>query len=231
MIREKIEEVEIQYLYFKDFKWLSALDSERFAGHPRPNTVYRAIVNSSTNNTKVIITESPDWNAVIINDFNAGEHYTSDCISLNHKNILDANLPEIELDKIIKWQSQDNKDLKRLYKPNIPSPPVLMNLAQAISEQERQEQADLGRAVNILAELRMLDQLGFDIVVDLIRILTKEEPDALAINPNLSTGINFKRIHDSLLRYIGEDRRTNYDRNDLIETFLAIMNELKSLEQ
>lgn len=234
MIKEKLEDIAIQYYYSKDFQWLDPMFSERYQGHPRPGQVYRAIVNDSKKNTKLLITEHPTWNALVMNDFTKGMQFDGSVEPITLKNILDLNLSESELDRILNWQEQDNKDLKRLYKPQ-PDQVVLMTLAEAMNNQAKEEAADMNDAVNLLSALRITDPIGFNIILELIDALGQDSMEsrassALATDPQFSTGINMSRVMDSVCRYIGDDRRTNFDRADLIQAFLGIVNELKAIE-
>jgi hypothetical protein len=234
MIKEKLEDISIQYYYSKDFRWIDPMLSEQFQGHPRPGQVYRAIVNDSTKNIKVIVSENT---AVVINDFLHGIHYEGYLTPLTLENILELNLEEKELDRIIKWQERDHADLKRLYNPQQTTGEhvVLQTLANAMNQQAGEEREDITRATNLLAALRITDSVGFELILELIDALGHEsmsdEPSrALATDPRFSTGINVSRAMNSLCRYIGDDKRTNYDREDLIEAFLGIVNELKAIE-
>lgn len=230
MIKEKLEDVSIKYLFIKKFSWNETWDKERFQGHPREGEVYRSIYNPKTNNNKLIINPPPGGDSLLLEDFK--NTYEGEIIEITPQTLLECNLPEGNLDKLIQWLESENKDLKDLYQ----QPAPLQILQQAMSSQEYDEQQALNRAINILAELYNINGEVFDIVLALAEgmiqytIERESDPTNFLMMGERGAAINIREAVIHLNRYVGPDRRTDLDKNDLYESIKYIIQEIERIK-
>lgn len=236
MINESIQDIEIQYFYTENFEWKDVMMSETYQGHPRKGQVYRAILNEYTKNTKVILSDKPAI-ALVINEVTPD--FTCKFVAVNPANLLDLDLPETELDRIIAWQEKDNKDLKKVIEP--PSPqeqkalePILA-LAEYMQNQSREERQALKHAKDIMGNLFVTNSILYDIILSLAEIMTEhtvmmhtDPANLLALHPTHSTGVNLSQTYAALSRYTSSNRRINLNTDDLMDAITALLTEYES---
>lgn len=236
--------ITVKYLYVKKFKWLNIIDTENFHGHPKEKSVYIAAYNSDTKGYRLFY--QPD-NApqvgIVFHDLTraAGEEgYESIMVEINRKNIVSLDIPEPELDKIIKWQSNGNKELNDAYgfkstpqqrQIMIPSPQDMVNIVDNINRQ--QEITDF---INDVQQLYDTDSLSFDSINSLVgELLQPDESDTSfeAVNLTLSrqhgSGHNVGKALNLLNIYLSDNPRVSLDREDLIKAIRHLIVELNRI--
>lgn len=112
-LSDNITNSEILILYMNEFKHLDQGTKEYYGGHPIAKRVYRTIHNKDTDTYRVIHSQGVRPNALSFSSLAMNnETFNYQMIALNSRNIIDYEILEEDLDKIIGWG--DNSDIKRI---------------------------------------------------------------------------------------------------------------------
>jgi hypothetical protein len=214
-----------KYLYVKHWEYADPILLEFFQGLPKKQSVYRAELNPDTNQYSMIFKEGafPLLIPTLITNNLAQDGYSCELVELSKSNILDLNLEEDDLDKIISWT--ENKTM------------INNNSLQVFQEahlQMQHEQAErLAYVTEAISRLDSVNSIHVDIIFDAVEMLEEKnlldhDPiNDIALDERLGLGVNISRAQDSLKRYSSNDRRTNEDPTDLYEALYHIVRELE----
>lgn len=219
-LSDSSETSKVVLLYVKDFKWTDQYLTEQFAGHLRLKRVYRAIYNKPTESYRVIYLYDRSSQAINLPSLvkkTEEMNYTSDIIEITSNNIVDYEICEEDLDQIIKWG--DHKDLNKIIsekRVTSPEPPnILQELFNLAKDDDMREYTERSKA------LFQINPILHDTMLDVIEHLrrhtdTSIEVFNLSMDDNFGPGINIGKAYDALGRYTSEDKRTNFDPEDLL---------------
>lgn len=238
----------IVYLYVNQFKWAFSTDHEAALGHPKEKTLYRGVYNTDTKTWRGIYELEGKMKGFFLKTLNSKESvseeevigYTSHITEISPSTILNCDLQESDLDQLLKWLENNNKDLINTLWPKNEIKGFRME--EAIGEKEfvpllttilygkDSEFADL---LGILHSLRTNDPLIFEALTHLIDFLEQGEPtDDSVIDPTWirmdklhGTGANMAAALEKISRYSGGNRRTNLREEDLMGTIRDLLNE------
>lgn len=226
IIKEQLTDIEIKYLFVKKWDWSDSFTSDQFAGHPHKDRVYRAKFNDKSGVYKILIDDT--FIAFSKEDFPVG-----DLIEITLDNLLDFQFHEEDLDKLNTWIESDNKDIKAEYE----QPPIqqgLTKLRKAMDNQEQQEEAAAGRALDVMMELYMTNTLQFEILLELASILVSENVNSMSdpaygmtLDAKHGLGINVSRAVRALGKYSSSDRRNNERVEDLYDAVVGVVTEIE----
>jgi hypothetical protein len=232
------ENTRIIYLYIRSFEWIDPMDTESKDGHPMVGKVYRTVHNKDTNSYRLIYEKEgvmigiylPKLTVTAVDETTKEPGYKANIEEITIKNILDFNLSEEDLDNIIAWQTnkqfKDEIGLKKK-KEEKPTqeitPATIINAVQ--QHENKQVMANMGDRVLFLRER---NTPLFSALQSLLDYLVEQEGENqdlswLEYNKDLGAGTNISTALRALIRYSGEDRRTNQMYTDLLEAIRAIM--------
>jgi hypothetical protein len=226
ILNDNEKNTEFLYLYVEKFKWSNQENAEAFAGHPKPKSVYRAILNKDTNGYRILYSvENGTGNAVIINSLNSDSEdigFTCKIHTITRNNILDFDISEEDLDKLSIWTEKDNQDLKNIMKGNTEPFQQIDILDEEASE-----------FFACALDTRKEDPLLFDAIHEYMHHLLEQQPDIssldttwLNMSPKFGTGSNISKAIDHIKTYVSENRRTNLDEKDLFHAITHLLNEI-----
>jgi len=215
-----------KYLYCNSFKWNYPMDHEVRGGHPKPGGVYRAWYNTETKSYRLL---SNPGQAIYIqslvetDDFPHG--FVCDLEEITQQNILKfKDISEDSLNDLLTWLEYNNADLKERLGFTSPSPQQFLAIIREPLNNPLQGFIESGE------ELFNLHPVAFEKIWQLIDIvLDKMYEEDISFELKHSTegkGINISDTFKSLEKYIGKDRRTNENPDDLYEAMTCIITEL-----
>lgn len=231
-IRDNPQDVVVKYLVCKRWSYHDLADNEKFQGEPRQGSVYRAAYNTKTNSYRLILNENP-INALLIDSLISTESQQGsyELAELTKYNILDFDLKESELDKIINWKHKNNTDL---YPTDLPQDNlVVINFQAALAQHQHEEAERFAWMTEEMDNLDQVNSLHFEILVELAAYLTEfnllrhEDPLDLALDEDMGKGVNVSRAQSYLKKYVGKDRKTNDEREDIITAIYHLITELE----
>jgi hypothetical protein len=232
IIPEVIENLEFKYLFIKSFKWQDQMMNEAFQGEPTSGRLYRAIWNNQTKNHRLLV-GNVELLIEDINSSNPERPYLCDIHEISLDNIIECKLQEEDLDKLNNWIESNNEDIRSLYKPRDPIQQGLIQLGEAMQRQSQQEFNALKKAAEAMKNLLDINAIQFDIIVDFIEFLVKEnysspsDPTyALSMHYKHGLGINISKALKYIDFYSSDSRRINEDVNDLKIAMAAIITEI-----
>lgn len=233
ILSDNITNTDIFYTYVKKFKWSHPVSNETFGGHPKDGRVYRVIKNTDTNTYRLIYGRiGGTGQGVMLESLTSSDEsvgYTSDIVPITRANILDLEISEEDLDLLKIWTDTDNRDIKEIFElKNQPPPPSLPPPAWV-------QPNDLTEFVSCASELQSIDPTSFDTIHELIHALNEPPNEPIEVlnmrmNRNFGGGANMVKVFEHLTRYMGDDRRTNQDKNDLLEAQKYITYEINRLK-
>lgn len=227
---------EILYLYVKKFKWLNPINHEGFGGHPKEGRVYRAVKNTDTNSYRLIYGKIGNIGQGImfqsLEDDSDG--YTADMVPITKSNILDFNIEEEDLDLLAVWVETNDEDIRQIFEPPL-LPPPRPSFSTPLPSSSSPEIEALTEFTECVLELRDIDVFSFDTVHDLIHKLTEPPNESIEVlnirmNEAFGGGANMVKVFELLARYVGDDRRTNKDPQDLLEAMKFLTYEVNRVK-
>jgi len=227
----------IKYVFINSFKWNDTYNQVRFNGLPNENTVCRCLYNDGSKIYSLIVDESKrPYDAIILDQLNIDtEICTAMLTDLNNENILDViNIPEVELDKMIKWMENDNEDLKP--KQQLALPPSAQagfeNLLHRAKQQAEEDQLFMQEVYRAFEELNLHNSIYAELLIELAHRLvdyslsTVDDPGAeLELDRDRGMSANLAKALRSLKYYSEPIRHGGEDEDDLDTALLAIMRE------
>lgn len=227
LIDEQLSDIQIKYVYIKNFTWLHPVEKELYAGHPIPGKVYRAIFNKNTGNWKLLIPNSN--NALLFNKLvNVNEGFESEMVELTAKNLLDFHIEESDLDEIIKWSKNKNSDVKGVYEE------PLASLNRAMNNRNEEEEQASARAFDTIMTLWHVNPIKFDIILSIADRLVEEECSShedpanfLSLHPTDGRGVNISKAIRALDTYVCDNRKINNDIEDLYDAVSGCVQEIE----
>lgn len=223
----------VKYIYVKDFNWAEPFNKMNYEGHFKNKEVYRAIYHPTSNVYSVIFREVRiPFEAIVFDDLKVDNAIcTCEMVEITKENILELNITEKELDKMIKWMETKNEDINPPRKENnLPIP--FQNL---FNEMKRQESED----TKLMFEMnKAFDELNLHntIYCELILALTKQLKDytlntiedaasELELDGDRGLSVNIAKAMRSLQQYALPLRRGGEEEVDLDEALFAIFRE------
>lgn len=236
MLHDTPQNSKILYLFVNKFDWGSNQQSkENSLGHPKSQRLYRAVHNTETDSYRIVhtITRENCLAVYIENLQNIDETlgYTSDIKRVTLDSILDFNIPEEDLDSLLLWLDTDDKELKGAMgwiKPSAKATPVA-GPSQMTNLPEVDE--DLLRFIDMGDSLSNKDPALFGTVIDLLDYLLRPSDDAIIdttwvkFDKKHGAGANISAAIQKLSRYIGTDRKTNMEADDLMGAIKELLTE------
>ena len=229
-LSDNSENSKVVVLYVKDFKWLDQYTAEHFGGHLKNKRVYRAIYNKDIDSYRVLYTIEGRHNAVNLPSLitKSGAMYTSNIVLIDKQNIVDFDISEEDLDQIIKWD--DHKDLKkiiderRVVSQDQQEPEFIQELFKMVKQDELKEYMERSR------ELFQINPIMHDVLLDVITYLTGHtdmsiESLNLTMDDNFGPGINIGKTYEALGRYTSENKRVNFNPDDLLDGMEGLLTE------
>lgn len=225
-IPDRIEDLEVKYLFVKKWKWINVEAREKYQGHPEEGRVYRAFHHTKTKSYRVMV---PGFNGFLMDKpivTDEDEGFLCECEVVEKKNLCNLNFKEEDLDNIINWIETKNSDL---YQQNLPIP--LESFLANIGLQHQMEQADrMAYVTDALTRLDSVNSIQVDVLLELIETLYDKNLESvnqedISLDENHGLGVNVSRTQDALKRYAGNDRRTNEAPEDLYEAMGHLVKE------
>jgi hypothetical protein len=240
MIQDKLEDITIQYVYIKSWKYVEPLLNEKFYGHPTPGRVYRAGYNNVTKSYRFYLENSEALYVHQLINKNEEEGYVCECVTLTKENALTLNIQEEDLDKLIIWIESNNQDI---LKPQITPESFPMFLLQALNNAENErynEEAErMAEITEALTDLDAVNSIQVEVILDLVEYLYNQNLERhddinnIALDESHGLGTNISRAQDKLKIYAGSDRRTNENKQDLLSAIshLIVEAERRNIHQ
>lgn len=245
ILQDTIYNTKIVYLYINKFEYgKDQIGKEQSSGHPKPNTVYRAIYNTDTHSYRIIYkVDKNGIHSVFIGELQVNDvnemNFVCDVSVLSVENILDFKISESNLDDLIGWLKTDNKDVKDLLgdigskKPVKTATNTGKNVKTNIPEGGIQLPPQLVQFITLGSELMSTDPLIFGTVFDLLIYLNDVAyvdtgvvgTGWLKLDKEHGAGVNVSAAIDKLSKYLGTDRRVNLDNNDLMGAIKDLLTE------
>lgn len=232
-MKDTAENSEFKFFYVSKFEWGNPMDHERNLGHPKEKKVYRGWINKDTNTYRIAYDMK---NAIWLDKLKVTEEhigYTSDISELTINNILDFPIEESDLENMIKWLESDNADLKQaVLGPKIQEAQIIAIINKSM--QPPQSEQDIEGFINSAEELHSLDPLAFEHIWALMDFILESmhslpegsfDADFIAKGPQ-GAPINIYNAITCLNRYIGDNRKTNLEPEDLQKAMHHILSEL-----
>jgi hypothetical protein len=239
MIPEKIEDINFCYLYIKSFRWTNPEAAEVYAGHPKVGEVYRTIYNPSMGLYRLMVGNESGLKFHKLISANEGEDHQCEMIEITRSNIIQLDLPERTLDKMIKWMDTDNKDLKKWYEPNQAEQSIakgLQSLSIAIHRQDLDETKAMREAETVLKGLYIVNTNLFNLVLEIADKLGEWTMmrEGLAVTPIAlgpeGKGYNIANAMDELDTYLSPVKQGGDDRGEVIAAIMNLFTELERRE-
>jgi hypothetical protein len=229
MIKENLTDIEVKYVFVRNFEWNDTNFQEIYQSHPRKGHVYRNLYNKHTSNHKIHIQGPID--ALLFDKLESKtEAYSSDMVEITKGNILNLNIPEKQLDQLLVWMESKNEDIKGLFQEREEIPMNIQNnLAVAINQAMQDEHRFVNEAANTLADLHQVNSIQAEIVLHIARALTELNvgaEDEIRFNDNLGMGNNISSALRDIQTYYSTDRRTNEDPEDLMCAITHLIDEI-----
>ncbi len=245
VLSDNSKNTEFLYLYVDEFQWLSHMDTEAFSGHPKPKSVYRAIFNKDTRGYRIIYgTTNGNPQAIVLKNLankNKGVGYLSNMVILTRDNILNFDISDEDLDKMVFWIDTENKDLDDIMKKskhptvlgdnldNTNLPPLTpMDIIPLITNNTRRVDGELSDFLSLAQNFQDKDPFLFDAIHDLMNYISDDrvnDVSFLNFSKNFASGANVSAAFQALTRYAGDNRRTNLDEQDLLQAIKHLLNE------
>lgn len=236
------DNIKFVYLFVKSFKWHQPADIEATAGHPKAGRVYQAVLNTDTNTYRLVYNDPVNDTAAVylaklVIDSEEEPQYKTDSeiVEITLGNILDFNILEEDLDKLLGWRKDNNLKLKQQLGLNKKEKQVSqqINPVQAVAAVQKQaDDQDLQRLGNSVINIRTNNPLLYEAVSDLVFYIEQAERasgknmiDAswMDFSKTLGAGKNISRAIERLAVYGGEDRRSNLMTADLLEAGRSLL--------
>lgn len=228
MIEEKFQDIIVKYIYIKKHVWFHPAMREEFQNHPLQGRVYRDIYNPKTGNHKVPVSGSDGIGFETLVGSNEASDY--ELVEINLDNILDFDIREEDLDLLNKWIESENSDIRQMYSPTAP----LNKLKQALHNHNMDEADALARGTEALHNLWHINNLKYDIIVNLINYLSEADLDSYADpgnylrhHPSHGLGVNIAQALRALDNYASDNKRVSEDLADLYVAVEALVTEIE----
>lgn len=242
MIKEKLDDLTFLYLYIREFKWNTTMETEVYMGHPRVGEVYRAALNKATGNYKLFLPiEGNHINTFVFNSLNVSSDQCSGKIEkISKSNIIQLNLREEQLNSILEWMDKDNIDVKKAIEPNKQNQDVakniargLMSLREAIEEHGASDNEARRRADQKMANLYMTNTDLFEIVLEIVDELHDadmarlEYPHLMMALSEEGKGINVQQALIHLSDYMDSPKNGGDCRESILGAIMNLVSELE----
>jgi len=233
-IPDRIEDLEIKYIFIKKWRWVDIEARESYQGHPEEGRVYRVAHHKKTKSFRFVI---PGHDLMLIDSLtNTDERrgYVCDCELVEKRNLLTLNFKEEDLDKILNWTEIKNQDL---FQQPIPLGEFMSNINNLHQQMETADR--MAYLTEAITRLDSVNSIQVEVVIELIEHLYEKNLEAplnledISMDKKNGLGVNISRTQDALKRYAGTDRRTNEDSNDLYEAMghLVVESERRLLNE
>jgi hypothetical protein len=230
-INDKLDDLEAKYIFVSKWKFLDMLDAEKFQGHPIPGRVYRSLYNNKTDSYRIILNEAAQDGLLVkdINNTSEENGFLSESVVISKSNLLELQLNEEDLDKIINWQETNNSDLFTEMNP-IP-PDIILRIENALATTSEDQQL-MDSALHTASELINVNYDFFDVWIELGQLLVEQsllDHDSQAVVLSESEGgmsLNIGDVYKALKVYTSDDRKTNLDRSSVHEAMIGLAREL-----
>lgn len=207
------------FLYIDKFKWSSIDHQVSYEGHPKEGRVYKSFYNE---NDKTYTISLIGDRGILIQDLNGDPDnycYSSKIQILTKENILDLQIQDEDLDKMIRDMEPQQQ-------------PPINNLMIAIQRQENEERAFIQDFIDKVTQLYTVNSIQAEVVLDIVDSLfnynlSKNDDSAgrLELDKNRGLSINIGAAYRALDSYSSEDRRMGEHHEDLITASMAIIRE------
>lgn len=231
MLSDTLENTEFKYFFVKKFDWLDPTQREIYKGHPKENRVYRGWHNKDSGGYRIAPSLTQALWLEKLKQEPGMSDYTSDIHEITKETILDFLITEEDLTSLATWIESDNKDLKQaLFGGQVP-PQIIAIIKKATEDKGSKTFSGF---VESAEELQSMDPMAFEVIWGFMDslIIAMHEEDLESFDADfLAKGkegavINISNAMKSLNRYIGDNRRTNRDPEDLYKAMGHITNEI-----
>jgi hypothetical protein len=257
MVVDTRTNTKLVYLYTKHFKWTEPANHEIMLGNPKPNKVYQAIKNTDAESYRVFykIEGQPTYQGVFLSHIKSDSEkvgFVGDMVEITTTNILDFELSPEELTKLYDWIKDGSKDLmtelnawfdkqdgaKTSNKKGGDKKNLLKNGERPVDVAIgalRGYDPNMGAALATLDDLRTDQPRVFEALAEVCHhLLTKaldfENPAiSLRLDQTHGTGVNLSSAMEKLVRYLGPDRRSNLNKDDLTGAVQDLLTEIYRL--
>jgi len=206
------------FLFIEKFKWTNLEHTVIYEGHPKEGRVYKSFYNQNDNTYTIGLTEN---RAVMIQELNADSSdfsYSSKIHTLTKENLLDFNIEDEDLDKIINWMEPQEQPIN--------------NLVIAMQRQEIDEKQFLQNFINKVSQLYNINTIQAEVLMDVVEALydnnlyqVNDTVSRLELDRDRGLSVNICRAFRALDNYSGEDRRTSEDYEDLMTAIVSTVRE------
>lgn len=226
----------VKYLYVSHFKWKDTFHQVNYEGHPMENKVYRSVYHPDSKVYSLIFREKTyPYEAIVFDDLTLDTPVcTCDISLLTKENLLNHNLEETELDKIIKWMENDNEDIKPKRQETLPVP--LSDFFSAIKKQSDDDKRLFREMAQSFEELNLHNTIYCELVIELVKRLkdysidTVNDPASeLELDADRGLSVNIARAMRDLRQYSLPVRSGGEVIEDLNDCLLAIFREKERL--
>jgi len=226
----------IKYVFINSFKWNDTYNQVRFNGLPNDNTICRCLYNEGSKIYSLIVDETrKPYDAIVLDQLKLDtEICTATMTDLNKENILDIEIPETELDKILKWMDNDNEDLKPKKQLALPASTQagFENLLNRAKQQAEEDQLFMQEVYNAFENLNLHNSIYAEVLIELAHRLvdyslsTVDDPGAeLELDRDRGMSVNLAKALRSLKYYSEPIRQGGEEEDDLDTALLAIIRE------
>lgn len=192
-----------KYFYIKKFQWTDPLAVAQFSGQPIEGKVYRGWIKKGTAQPTLIFDSEhhPGWQPVTMLAFENNSDdfsWVGEIKELTKENILDFSIEEADLDSILKWTSNNNKDLL----PSIPELPAEVDYVTDNYE----------KAMDVMGSIFATNLELFDSVIDTLNHVHKHDMKEMSLASLLNfreegKGINCKEAITAIEQYLSNTKK------------------------
>jgi hypothetical protein len=204
----------VKYLFVNKWTWTDVLHKEVFQGHPFEGKIYRALYHTKKKSYRVLIDTE---NALYLETLTTTEPEKGFLCEVDE-------ITKQNLDKLLNWTTTENKDL-------MPNEQNIKDFLQLITEGS-QESTLMDDALHVADELLNLHTDWFQVWLEIGGILTEQSvldhdsPVAILAESEEGMSLNIGEALKDLKTYIGDNRKTNFDRTSIHQAIIALVREL-----
>lgn len=238
ILTDNTTNTEFLFVFVKDFKWSNPLEHEQVGGHPMPGRLYRAIKNTDTGTYRLLT--KPNTLLVfsgLEEDIDTG--YRSSFKPITVQTLLDYNITDEDLDKLLDWLRTGNKEIKDLVGMMSPPAPVKLTTPSSLSPQFKESimQKSNEEVSDFISCAHLLHELNpnlLDAIHDYLHYAIEQEQKSeegplnstfLTLSKEHGTGANVIQAVQKLSRYVSVNKRISLDENDLFGAITNLFNE------
>lgn len=218
----------IKYLFINSFKWKGTYNQMQFNGHPLEKKVYRSLYNKNTKIYSLIFDKIGSQHQAVPLDSLEVDNETCyhKITELTKANIINLDIEETELDKIINWMDTDNNDIT----PKLPAP--LQNLINESLRQSSEDIEFLRKVTQSFEELLLHNTIYAEILLETAKQLkdysleTVFDPaNELELDRDRGAAANISKAMRLLKDYSQSLRDGGEQQYDLDNALIAIIRE------